>query len=42
MNKYETVFLVKNDITEEERNAVVDKIEKYLKENGISKRSLYY
>ncbi len=34
MNKYETVFLVKNDITEEERNAVVDKIEKYLKENG--------
>ena len=34
MNKYETVFLVKNDITEEERNAVVDMIEKYLKENG--------
>lgn len=34
MNKYETIFLVKNDITEEERNAVVDKIEKYLKENG--------
>lgn len=34
MNKYETVILLKNDITEEKRNNVIDTIKKYLNENG--------
>lgn len=34
MNKYETIFLVKNDTTEEQRNKVVSNVESYLKENG--------
>lgn len=34
MNKYETVILIKSDITEEKRNDVIDTIKKYLNENG--------
>ena len=34
MNKYETIFLIKDDITEEQRNAVVSEIRKYLVKNG--------
>lgn len=34
MNNYETIILVKNDITEEEREKVVDMVKKYLNENG--------
>lgn len=34
MNKYETIFLMKNDLTEEQRNKVVDTIKNYLIENG--------
>ena len=34
MNKYETIFLIKDDITEEQRNEVVSEIRKYLEKNG--------
>ena len=34
MNNYETIFLIKDDITEEQRNAVVSEIRKYLVKNG--------
>lgn len=34
MNNYETIFLMKDDITEEQRNAVVDTIRQYLNENA--------
>lgn len=34
MNKYETVILLKNDITEEKRNNVIDCIKNYLNKNG--------
>lgn len=34
MNKYETVILIKSDITEEKRKDVIDTIKKYLNENG--------
>lgn len=33
-NNYETIFLMKDDITEEERNSVVDTIKQYLNENA--------
>lgn len=49
MNSYETIFLVKDDITEEQRNAVVDLIKQYLTENAnitgeenIGKKKLAY
>ena len=49
MNNYETIFLMKDDITEEQRNAVVDTIRQYLNENAkisneedIGKRKLAY
>ena len=49
MNKYETIFLMKDDITEEQRNAVVDTIRQYLNENAsisgeenIGKKMLAY
>ena len=49
MNNYETIFLIKDDITEEQRNAVVDTIRQYLNENAkisneedIGKRKLAY
>lgn len=34
MNKYETIFLINDDITEEQRNEVVSEIRKYLEKNG--------
>ena len=34
MNKYETIFLIKDDITEEQRNTVIEKIREYLTKNG--------
>ena len=34
MNKYETIFFIKDDITEEQRNEVVSEIRKYLEKNG--------
>lgn len=34
MNKYETIFLTKKDITEEQRNTVIDKIKNYISTNG--------
>ena len=49
MNKYETIFLMKDDITEERRNVVIDTIKQYLNENAkilneedIGKRKLAY
>ncbi len=49
MNSYETIFLIKDDITEEQRNAVVDTIKQYLNENAsitgeenIGKKKLAY
>lgn len=34
MNKYETIFLMKNTLTEEQRNKTIDTIKNYLNENG--------
>ena len=34
MNKYETIFLMKDDISEEERQATINKIKEFLYENG--------
>lgn len=34
MNKYETIFLMKSDITEEQKNKVIDNIKNYLTTNG--------
>lgn len=34
MNKYETVMILSNEITEEQRNNVITKIKKYILENG--------
>ena len=34
MNKYETIFIMKPDITQEQANAVISKVESYIKENG--------
>lgn len=34
MNKYETIFIMKDDITEEQRNNTINKVKKYLNENG--------
>lgn len=34
MNNYETIFLMKDNLTEEQRNVVVDTIRQYLKENA--------
>lgn len=37
MNSYETIFLMKDDITEEQRNKVIENIQQYLTENAIIK-----
>ena len=34
MNKYETIFLMKNTLTEEQRNRIIDTIKNYINENG--------
>jgi len=34
MNKYETIFLISNKITKEDKEKVVNKIKKYLSKNG--------
>lgn len=34
MNNYETIFLMKDDITEEQRNTVIEEIREYLTKNG--------
>lgn len=34
MNKYETVFIIKNDLKEEQKNIVINKITDYLTKNG--------
>lgn len=34
MNKYETIFLMKNDLTKEQRNKIIDTIKNYINENG--------
>ena len=34
MNKYETIFIMKDDITEEQRNEIIGKIVNYLNTNG--------
>ena len=34
MNNYETIFLMKDDITEEQRNSVIDTIREYLNANA--------
>lgn len=34
MNKYETIFLMKNTLTEEQRNETIDKIKNYINGNG--------
>ena len=41
MNQYETIFLMKDDITEEQRNEIINKIVNYLNTNGSdSKKKL--
>lgn len=34
MNKYETIFIMKDDITEEQKNEIINKIVNYLNTNG--------
>lgn len=34
MNKYETIFLMKDNLTEEQKNAVIEKIKSYIAANG--------
>ena len=34
MNKYETVFIMNSTITDEQKNSVINKIEKYISDNG--------
>lgn len=34
MNNYESIFLMKDDITEEQRNTVIEEIRDYLTKNG--------
>lgn len=34
MNKYETVFIMNTEVTEQRRKEVVEKIESYISENG--------
>lgn len=49
MNKYETIILISNKITEEQKNSVINKITKLISENGkvtgtedIGERKLAY
>lgn len=34
MNKYETIFLMKNDLTKEQKSKIIDTIKNYLNKNG--------
>ena len=34
MNKYETIFIINNSITEEKRNEVIQKFKDYISKNG--------
>lgn len=34
MNQYETIFIMNNQITKEEQQAVIERITNYIKENG--------
>ena len=42
MNKYETVMIINNEITKEQRNNVIAKVKEYILENGtiIEERDL--
>lgn len=35
MNNYETIMILNNDITEEQKRNVIDKIEGYITKNGV-------
>lgn len=35
MNKYETIFIIKTDITQEKNTEVINKIKKYIETNGL-------
>lgn len=34
MNKYESIILIKDNLTEEQKENVIEKVEKFIKENG--------
>ena len=34
MNKYETIMIINNEITEEQRNNVITKVKNYILESG--------
>lgn len=34
MNKYETIFIMQPDLTQEQSNSIISKVENYIKENG--------
>lgn len=49
MKKYETIFIMNPDITQEQRKETISKVEKYIRENGritktndMGKRKLAY
>ena len=42
MNKYETVMIINNEITEEQRNSIITKVKKYILENGIITEDKYF
>lgn len=35
MNKYETIMIIDNEITENQRNTVIERIRNYILKNGI-------
>lgn len=37
MNKYETIFIMKNDIAEEQKNSIISTIKNYLNERRYLK-----
>lgn len=42
MKNYETIFIMKTDITQEQTNDVISKVEKYIKENGTITKTINY
>ena len=42
MKNYETIFIMKTDITQEQTNAVISKVEKYIRENATITKTINY
>jgi len=42
MKSYETIFIMNPDITQEQTNAVISKIEEYIRKNGTITKTINY